>query len=60
VTQNDERSITLFGDMNMNAIRLDRAMLDATRGLRGYRIGLTNSASRRCADSGNKFTSLHR
>jgi hypothetical protein len=60
VAQDNQRSIALFGEMELNPICEDGAMRKGTDRLRVDRTGLRDGAGRRRADRGNKFASLHR
>jgi hypothetical protein len=45
----------LLDEMQMNAVRLDRAMRGSADGLRVNRIGLANGVARHRAEPGNEF-----
>jgi hypothetical protein len=60
VTQDDERPFALLDEMQMNAVRLDRAMRGSADGLRLNRIGLANGFARHRAEPGDEFASQHR
>jgi hypothetical protein len=57
VAQDDQRSLALFNEMEMNPICPDRAMRNAAGGLR---VAQTRSADSPNSCHANEFTSLHR
>jgi hypothetical protein len=60
MAQDDQRSLALFNEMEMNSVRCDRAMRNVAGGLRPARTRSLDGANSCRAKAANKFASMYR